>query len=237
MSIQELFVSIGIERIGADTLNILNILKQNKMKNRQNDKYFNEESRKREIDNIRKSPLPKRGFGEFIEHDKTYRNAIQELLEHTAIKLDVLSKKCEAVPKTREAIAKNIDMLCEFHKTKIELFDLKAKLFSIANLITDKENHFNYVFLPQYEKEIKESNEKLKDTLAQVRDIVSKKDHNDLHTPVLRKMETELEAYDGLDKKERQDEERQLHLYKPLKRLLAAYNKTQNEIEEIEKYK
>jgi len=190
-----------------------------------------------EIRHIQNSPLPKRGFAEFIEHDKTYRNALAELLEHKVIQLDVYSKKCERVPKTQKGIGDNIDMLCEFHKIKLEVFDLKAKLFSIGNLITDKENHFNYVFLPQYEKEIKESNEKLKDTLTEVRNIVSKKDHNDLHSPVLRKMEIELEAYDGLDKKERADEERQLHLYKPLKRLLAAYNKTQEEIDELEKYK
>ena len=47
----------------------------------------------------------------------------------------------------------------------------------------------------------------------------------------------ELEAYDGLDSNERKDEERQLNLYKPIKRLLGAFNKTQKEIEELEKLK
>ena len=198
----------------------------------------NEQRKKEQIAKIRNTPLPKKGFKTFVEHDKTDRDGLQELLEHLVIKLDVLSKKCQAVPKTRESISKNINMLVEFHETKVKIFDLKAKLFTISELIQDKENHFNYVFLPQYEKELAESKEKIKDTLMKVRDIVAKKEQwNDLHTPVIRKMEMELEAYDGLDSNERKDEERQLNLYKPIKRLLGAFNKTQKEIEELEKLK
>tara|TARA_R110000851_G_scaffold313594_1_gene475261 strand:+ start:2618 stop:3259 length:642 start_codon:yes stop_codon:yes gene_type:complete len=211
--------------------------KMSNMSNEQNDKWSDEVKRQRQISDIQNSPLPKRGFDEFIKHDRTYLVSLREEMEHKIIKLDILNLKCNKVPKTREGTIENIDLLCEFSSLKREIFDLKAKLFSIANLVTDKENHFQYVFLPQYDKEIKESNEKFKDTLLKVRNICSDKELNDLHTEVLNKMRTELEAFDGLDKKERSDEERKLHLYKPLKRLLGAFNKTQSEIEDLEKYK
>tara|TARA_R110001592_G_scaffold298384_2_gene569166 strand:- start:1934 stop:2563 length:630 start_codon:yes stop_codon:yes gene_type:complete len=204
----------------------------------QNTKMDNENSRQRQIADIKNSPLPKRGFKEFIEHDKTYLEALREEMEHKIVKLDILSRACQkADTDTREGTIKNIDLLCEFSSLKREVFDLKAKLFSIANLITDKENHFEYVFLPQYEKELKESNTNFKDTLLKVRNICSDKTLNDLHTEVVNKMKMELEAYDGLDEKERSYDERQLNLYKPLKRLLGAFNKTQGEIEDLEKYK
>tara|TARA_R110001632_G_C11340462_1_gene417337 strand:+ start:1785 stop:2414 length:630 start_codon:yes stop_codon:yes gene_type:complete len=204
----------------------------------QNDKMLNESSRQKEIENIQNAPLPKRGFKDFIAHDKTYKDALREEMEHKMIKLDILSKACQkADTETREGTIKNIDLLCEFSSIKREVFDLKAKLFSIANLITDKENHFKYVFLPQYEKELAESKKNFKDTLLKVRNICSDNSLNDLHTEVITKMKTELEAYDGLDKKERSYDERQLNLYKPLKRLLGAFNKTQGEIEDLEKYK
>ena len=177
----------------------------------QNTKMDNENSRQRQIADIKNSPLPKRGFKEFIEHDKTYLEALREEMEHKIVKLDILSRACQkADTDTREGTIKNI---------------------------TDKENHFEYVFLPQYEKELKESNTNFKDTLLKVRNICSDKTLNDLHTEVVNKMKMELEAYDGLDEKERSYDERQLNLYKPLKRLLGAFNKTQGEIEDLEKYK
>ena len=207
-------------------------------KENQNDKMLNESKRKEMIKNIRNAPLPKRGFQEFIKHDRTYLGALREEMEHKIVKLDILSSECQrADTETKEGTIKNIDLLCEFSSLKREVFDLKAKLFSIANLLTDKENHFNYVFLPQYEKEQIECNNKFKDTLFKVRNICSDKTLNDLHTEVVNKMKMELEAYDGLDKKERSYDERQLNLYKPLKRLLGAFDKTKGEIEDLEKYK
>jgi len=66
---------------------------------------------------------------------------------------------------------------------------------------------------------------------------ISKQDKQDLHTEVRAKIKFELDVFDSLDKKERQDEERQLQLYKPLRRLLGAYNKVESDIKEAEKYK
>ena len=133
----------------------------------QNDKMLNESKRKEMIESIRNAPLPKRGFQEFIKHDRTYLGALREEMEHKIVKLDILSSECQrADTETKEGTIKNIDLLCEFSSLKREVFDLKAKLFSIANLLTDKENHFNYVFLPQYEKEQIECNNKFKDSTS-----------------------------------------------------------------------
>ena len=207
------------------------------MKNENENEY-----KKKELKNMLKAPLPKKEFKTFIEHDKTYRDSLREEMEHKIIKLDILSNQCQKVETISKAgITKNIDLLCEFSSLKREIFDLKAKLFSISNLISDKENHYEFVFLPQYEKELAESKAELKETLLKVRALCNSKQladiHTNIHAEIISKMKMEIEAYDGLDKEERADEERQLSLYKPLKRLLGVFIKTQSEIEDLKKYK
>ena len=50
-------------------------------------------------------------------------------------------------------------------------------------------------------------------------------------------MRFEIEVFDSLDEADRKDEERQLNLYKPLRRLLGAYNKVKADVKEADQYK
>ena len=206
------------------------------MTNQRKGIYTDENRKQKEAQKLKSTPLPKRDFQTLLEHDKLYAEALREELEHKAVKLDILSSKCQLVPKTKAGTIENIDMLCDFAETKREIMDLKAKLFTISRLIEDKENHYLYVFLPQYEKELKECKTNMENVLTKCREIVAQKG-GDLHTEVRGKIKFELDVFDSLDKKERQDDERQLQLYKPLRRLLGAYNKVESDIKEAEKYK
>jgi len=206
------------------------------MTNQRKGIYTDEKRKEQEAQKLKATPLPKRDFNTLLEHDRHYAQALREELEHKAVKLDILSSKCQLVPKTKQGTIDNIDMLCDFAETKREIMDLKAKLFTITKLVEDKENHYLYVFLPQYEKELKECKANMESVLTKCREI-SKQDKQDLHTEVRAKIKFELDVFDSLDKKERQDEERQLQLYKPLRRLLGAYNKVESDIKEAEKYK
>ena len=128
-------------------------------------------------------------------------------------------------------------MLVEFASLKRNIMDLKAKMMIQKQLLQDKENHYQYVFLPQYELELRESKKHFKETLQKSREIVSKEDGVDLHKEVVNKMKLELEVFDTLSKEDRKDPERQLGLYKPLKRLIGAYNRVCADILDQEKYK
>ena len=189
-----------------------------------------------EAQRIKSKPLAKRDFKTLLEHDKSYSEALRQELEHKVVKLDILSGKCQGVPDTKEGTIENIDLLTECSSLKREIYDLKAKLFTLLQFVDDKEQHYLYVFLPQYNKELKESKAKIKPLLTKCRAIIKEK-KDDLHSEVREKMRFEIKVFDSLDEAERKDEERQLNLYKPLKRLLGAYNKVEKDVLEAEQYK
>jgi hypothetical protein len=204
--------------------------------NKSKGRYTDKERKELEAEKIKSTPLAKRDFKTLLNHDKSYSKALRQELEHKVVKLDILSAKCQLVPQTKEGTIENIDILTEFSSLQREIYDLKAKLFTLLKLVEDKEQHYNYVFLPQYNKELKESNENIKELLTKCREII-KEEKDDLHSEVRGKMRFEIEVFDSLSKEDRKDEERQLNLYKPLKRLLGAYNKVESDVKEAEKYK
>ena len=183
--------------------------------------------------------LPRRDFEAMMTHDKTNYRAMERELEYKLIKLDILSKIVKPVveSKDRKKIKSNINSLCEFAEIQRELYDIKGKLLSQAKLVEDKQNHYDYVFLPQYEKELKESNEKFADTLKRAKEIstmlmIVGEEYKD----IIEKILFELEVYDCLDKKQQSNEEFLLNCYKPMKRLIGAYDKRVDEIAEKKKY-
>ena len=202
-------------------------------------KFNDKDRRAKAAKQATKVLLPKRDFLAMMEHDKTYYTAMEQELEYKVIKVDILSKKVKPVvaSQDRNKIISNINDMCDFAETQRELYDLKGKLLSQSKLIEDKQNHYDYVFLPQYKKELKECNENFEKTLKRVKEISSMgmiigEEYKDIIDKIL----FEIEVYDCLDTKQQSDEEYQLNSYKPMKRLISAYDKKVEEMEEKQKY-
>jgi len=202
-------------------------------------KFNDKDRRAKAAKQATKVLLPKRDFLAMMEHDKTYYTAMEQELEYKVIKVDILSKKVKPVvaSQDRNKIIANINDMCDFAETQRELYDLKGKLLSQSKLIEDKQNHYDYVFLPQYKKELKECNENFEKTLKRVKEISSMgmiigEEYKDIIDKIL----FEIEVYDCLDTKQQSDEEYQLNSYKPMKRLISAYDKKVEEMEEKQKY-
>ena len=136
-------------------------------------KFNDKDRRAKAAEQATKVLLPKRDFLAMMEHDKTYFTAMEQELEYKVIKVDILSKKVKPVvaSQDRKKIISNINDMCDFAETQRELYDLKGKLLSQSKLIEDKQNHYDYVFLPQYKKELKECNENFEKTLKRVKEI------------------------------------------------------------------
>lgn len=168
--------------------------------------------------------LPNQDFQKVIEHDKIYSQALSEKLEFNAIKEDILNKKCSMIlaRQTKEAIIKNIDLLCEWSETKIICLDTKAHIIIQNRLIEDKEQHYNLVFLPQFKKELEECNKHFDSMIKDCRQFVIDKPR--MSEEILPKIESELYWYDNLTKEEQQGEEYKLQLFKPIRRLFNAYS-------------
>tara|TARA_R110000751_G_scaffold134550_2_gene237002 strand:- start:51 stop:677 length:627 start_codon:yes stop_codon:yes gene_type:complete len=201
--------------------------------------FNDKERRAKAAKQIADAVLPRRDFEAMMTHDKTYYGALQVELEYKLIKLNILSQKVKPIieSKNRNKITDNINDICDFAETQRELYDIKGKLLSQAKLVEDKQNHYDYVFLPQYEKELKECKENFKKTLKKVKEISTMgmmigEEYKD----IIEKMLFELEVFDCLDKKQRDNEEYKLNSYKPMKRLIGAYEKKIKEVEENKKY-
>lgn len=173
--------------------------------------------------------LPKRDFEKVIEHDKVYANSLNKHIEFLTIKNDILGKKSQEVlaNQTREGIVKNIDTLCGWTESHIQLLDYTAKQRIQQKLVDDKVNHFENVFLPQYNKEIKESEENFNTTLKLAQDRADKKEKG--FEELLSKINMELTWWGKVDLKTKANEEIKLQLYKPLKRLNSAYDRLEKE--------
>ena len=202
-------------------------------------KFNDKDRRAKAAEQATKVLLPKRDFLAMMEHYKTYFTAMEQELEYKVIKVDILSKKVKPVvaSQDRKKIISNINDMCDFAETQRELYDLKGKLLSQSKLIEDKQNHYDYVFLPQYKKELKECNENFEKTLKRVKEIgtmgmITGEEYKDIIDKIL----FEIEVYDCLDKKQQSNEEYQLNSYKPMKRLISAYDKKVEEMAEKQKY-
>ena len=121
-------------------------------------KLIAEQQREKEKATIKAEPLPKRDFPTMIAHDKLYIDALSQELEHRVIKLEIMSEKCQLVPKTKQGVIDNIDLLTDFSIGQREMYEIKGKLNTIKALVLDKENHYQGVFLPQYQLELNNSN-------------------------------------------------------------------------------
>ena len=188
-----------------------------KMKNLSN-------KQEKETDILAKRILPKTDFLKVIEHDKLYYNTLKEALDFNIIKRDILTKETEKVLKnqTEEIIIENIPLLTEWADTKLKTLDLQGKLRVQQTLVDDKIMHFDNVFMPQFEKEVKDSKENFDKTIKKANEIV--KLNEDFAKEIIDKINYELVWWSKVDATNKNNEEYVLQIYKPLKRLVSKYN-------------
>jgi len=201
------------------------------------DKIKLSDKEKQETEILANRILPKSDFKRVIEHDKVYYNALTQHLEFSLIKSDLLQQKVEEIlrTQTKENITKNIDTLCEFSKTRLECLDLKARQHIQEKLVEDKQTHFDNVFIPQYNKECEEMKKHFDTTLKEAEAILELTDEK--YSALIKKVKYEMEWWKKTDKKQKEDDEYRIQLYKPLKRILSAYNREREKEMEESKYK
>lgn len=185
---------------------------------------------------IKAEPMPKNDFPMMIKHDKLYCEALSQEFEHRVIKLELLSEKCQSVPKTKQGVIDNIDLLTQFSIEQREMYDIKGKLNTIKALVLDKENHFNSVFLPQYERELSDSNKNF-DKLVEDAKLILEYKQDKYFDSIKDRILLELEVFNELTEDTPPTDERKLHLFKPLRRLIGHYRKLEKDFNEKDKYK
>jgi len=169
--------------------------------------------------------LPKKDFQKVLEHDKIYLDTLNEILEFNVIKQDILGQKAREIleNQTRDKIIKNIDLLCEYSEVKLKCLDTKAHIVIQDKLINDKLNHFNQVFLPQWEIESKETEDNFDIVFDKAKNLAEEKPNGS--EKIVKLIEDEVYWYEKLTNEQKADVEYKWQLHKPLKRLLAGWEK------------
>jgi hypothetical protein len=177
----------------------------------------------KETEILAKRILPKTDFEKVIEHDKLYYNTLNQALEFNIIKQDILGKKCQKIiaSQTREKIIDNIDLLTDWSETQVKVLDMKGKLRVQQTLIDDKISHFENVFLPQFEKESKEAKENIDLAIEKANQILTT--NEDYYGEIRNKITYELTWWDKVPTENKSNEEYVIQIYKPLKRLISAF--------------
>ena len=190
-----------------------------------------------ETEILSKRIMPKTDFAKVIEHDKLYYNTLNQALEFNIVKQDILGQKCQVIlaKQTRENITQNINLLCEWAETQVKVLDMKAKLRIQQKLVDDKQTHFDNVFMPQFNKEWEEASKNYKETIEQARNFV--KANKEGFESITEKLLYELTWWDKCNKEQQKNEEYIIQVYKPLKRILSAYDRKVEEVKEEQKYK
>lgn len=195
------------------------------------------EKEQRETEILSKRIMPKTDFEKVIEHDKLYYNTLNQALEFNIVKQDILGKTCQKLlaNQTKDSIEANINLLTDWAETQLKVLDMQGKLRIQQKLIEDKETHFHNVFMPQFTKESKEANENFKQTFKKVKELLQTEGEG--YEDILKKMVYELTWWEKCNKEQQANEEFLIQIYKPLKRLISAYEDRTKEIEENNKYK
>ena len=195
------------------------------------------ENEKKETEILSKRIMPKTDFEKVIEHDKLYYNTLNQALEFNLVRQDILGSLCQKLiaNQTKESIEENIDMLTDWAETQLKVLDYQGKLRIQQKLIDDKETHFKNVFMPQFLKESKEAKENFKQVFKKVRELLQTEGKG--FEDILKKMVYELSWWEKCSKEQQANEEFLIQIFKPLKRLLSAYEDRAKEIAENDKYK
>jgi hypothetical protein len=161
---------------------------------------------------IKPLTFPKGDFKQVIDNDKAYLQALKNVIQAGALKLN------KYVKDGREA-----DYSCA--KLQIEMLDFLAKMKVQENIIQDKEQHYFNIFLPKYEQELKETADNFDAEMALVNTILES-DKSSLEGKSLKiyqAIEHEMEKYNEYKKVYENEIEYKRHMYFMFRRLRVAY--------------
>jgi hypothetical protein len=194
------------------------------------------EKEQKETEILSKRIMPKTDFEKVIEHDKLYYNTLNQALEFNLVKQDIMNKTSQKIiaKQTKDSIEANINLLTEWAETQVKILDFQGKLRIQQKLIEDKETHFKNVFMPQFTKEASEARKNSKEVFEKVQVCID--ENKEEYKDILHKMTYELAWWNKCTKEQQQNEEFLIQIYKPLKRLLSAYEDKAKEIAENSKY-
>lgn len=150
---------------------------------------------------------PKRKMEESIENDTRYLMALGAFIQ-----------SAEKMMKRYEKSGDDYNM----NKIQLEIFDAVGKLQANQGLVNDKMLHFEKVFLPMYEKDMKECGENFERVLNECRGNIETEFDTDEENKIVAFIKSELQTYEESELKN--DEEYILHTYKILKRLQNKLN-------------
>jgi hypothetical protein len=145
---------------------------------------------------------PKRKMEESIENDTRYLMALSSFIQ-----------SAEKTMKRYEKAGDEYNM----SKVQLEIFDAVGKLQANQGLVNDKMLHYEKVFLPMYEKDMKECGENFERVLSDCRLVNEAVSATDEENKIVQYIKQELKNYEESELKN--DEEFILHTYKILKRL------------------
>ena len=104
--------------------------------------------------------LPIRDFKKVIEHDKIYLGTLQSLQANLSLHERNLAQKLIPIMNDQDKRLKRAKEFVEWDEIKIKMYDIRGMIESHNTLISDKLFHFDNIALPQYEKEVKDMQEK-----------------------------------------------------------------------------
>jgi maltooligosyltrehalose synthase len=194
------------------------------------------EKEQKETEILSKRIMPKTDFEKIIEHDKLYFNTLNQALEFNLIKQNILGETCQKLmaKQTKESIEANIHTLTDWAETQLKVLDMQGKLRIQQKLIEDKETHFQNVFMPQFIKESKEAKEHSREIFDKVQDCIDAE--REEFKEIVHKMRYELAWWNKCSENQQNNDEFLIQIYKPLKRLVSAYEDRQKELDENAKY-
>ena len=152
---------------------------------------------------------PKGLMEKSIENDAQYLLALGEFIQNAQ----------KEILKLRNS-GKNY----EASKIQVEVLEAVGKYQANEGIVNEKQTHYEKVFLPMYNDQLAESNEKFEQLYADCKEIITsndgKEDLNDEIKRLLGFIIKEVKVYEDYPEKE---EEFQNHTYKIFKRLMSNY--------------
>lgn len=152
---------------------------------------------------------PKKKMEESIENDTRYLMALGAFIQSAEKMMNRYKKAGDDY---------------NMNKIQLEIFDAVGKLQANQGLVNDKMLHYEKVFLPMYEKDMKECGENFERVLSECRLIDERVSATDEQNKIASFIKLELQNYE--DSELKNDEEFILHTYKILKRLQNKMNDT-----------
>jgi hypothetical protein len=153
---------------------------------------------------------PKRKMEESIENDTRYLMALGSFIQ-----------AAEKMMKRYEKAGDEYNM----YKIQLEIFDAVGKIQANQGLVNDKMLHFEKIFLPMYENDMKECAENFERVLGACRFVRESTSASEEENKIIKFIIHEVNVY--YESELKNDEEFILHTYKILKRLQNKLNDAQ----------